>query len=870
MRTTAQGSCRDCAAAGWGGPGDNPFTAYGAICRGDPCRIAGFPQISVNLSNLTLYVRVTDLVFGGPAPAFSLERSYNQDDTSSGPFGTGWSFNLGAALTASADGSQALRRGSGRIDRFAPAVASASGSGGYFALTATTDTLVKNGDGTFTLSSTGSTTTQTFGSDGRLLSIQDSGVAGVSLDYDSSARLTAAHYRGRLLQFAYGDGGRVSSITDSAGRTVSYTYTGDGRLGQQTDADGQSVTYQYDGSGNLISIGYAGGATTIAYNSDPPFTSVAAITTADGAVRKYDVPLTPTQVRLTDGKGNATLYVSSAVGLLLSVTDAYSNVVSYSYDTSGRRTATTNGAGEISKFSYDGAGNLTGIADNGGNRWSADYASPGRPAHITDPNGNVWTFTYDSLGNLIGAANPLSGGFSATRSAAGQITSRTDGLGNKTSYQYGSDGLLATFIDALAGKWVYQYDGAARAATRTDPGGSMVSATYGASNRITALAAGNASTSFDYSGLQRDSLNRLVSYTDSFGNQITYQYDAAGELTVMSLPGNKNVTYQYDRSHRLTSVTDWMGNFAVYRYDAAGWPVSVTVSGGPIAVYQYDAARRLRALVSTGPDGLPVAGYRYTLDANGNRTATSSLEPSTAAFTVAANSTTFDSANHPVSRTGGQTYQYDARGNLTAIQGPNAVTLGYDAFGRLVNVNADSSTAYTYDSTGLRVVRTTNGTDRRFVYDLSGPKPHLAMETDSSNTPIAWYVYGLGLLWKVTAAGTPYFYHFDGDGNTVALSTTASGVVNRYRYDPAGLLVAFSEGEENMFRAHGDAGWADDGNGLIFDGHAYVLPQLRLTLPASADPSPPEPALLPKLPGAGACFIEGVSQCLFATGRRER
>jgi len=29
------------------------------------------------------------------------------------------------------------------------------------------------------------------------------------------------------------------------------------------------------------------------------------------------------------------------------------------------------------------------------------------------------------------------------------------------------------------------------------------------------------------------------------------------------------------------------------------------------------------------------------------------------------------------------------------------------------------------------------------------------METDSSNAPIAWYVYGLGLLWKVTADGTP-------------------------------------------------------------------------------------------------------------------
>ncbi|HEY2016824.1 MAG TPA: hypothetical protein VGH38_25140, partial [Bryobacteraceae bacterium] len=467
-------------------------------------------------------------------------------------------------------------------------------------------------------------------------------------------------------------------------------------------------------------------------------------------------------------------------------------------------------------------------------------------------------------------ANPAGGGSTVVRNASGQITSLTDALGKKTGYQYNSDGLLSVLTDALNGTWAYQYDGAARASSRTDPGGTVLQASYSAGNRLAGLTAGPVQLSFDSSGLVRDSLNRLVSYTDSFGNQVAYQYDAAGQLTGMTLPGGKTVTYQYDHAHRLSMVSDWLGNFALYRYDAASWPLSVSVSGGPVTIYQYDPGRRLRGIVSTGPDGSPVAGYRYTLDANGNRTAVSALEPDTARASIPAYSVASDAANHPVARSDGQTYQYDARGNLSAIQGSRNVTLTYDAFGRLESLNAESSTSYAYDSSGLRVVRTANGADRRFIYDLSGASPHVVMEADSSNAPIAWYVYGLGLLWKVTPAGTAYFYHFDGDGNVVAVSNPSSGVVNQYRYDPLGRLVSTNEGVENMFRARGEAGWIDDGNGLIFTNTAYQFPELRLTLPATADPSPPSPALLPPLSGAGACFLDGVSTCLFATGRRYR
>jgi hypothetical protein len=95
-------------------------------------------------------------------------------------------------------------------------------------------------------------------------------------------------------------------------------------------------------------------------------------------------------------------------------------------------------------------------------------------------------------------------------------------------------------------------------------------------------------------------------------------------------------------------------------------------------------------------------------------------------------------------------------------------------------------------------------------------------------------------------------------------------VVNQYRYDPLGRLVSANEAVDNIFRGRGEIGWMDDGDGLLFTGSRYQFPELRLTLPARADLSPPVPGLRPQLPGAGACFFEGVAACLAATGGRIR
>ena len=164
-----------------------------------------------------------------------------------------------------------------------------------------------------------------------------------------------------------------------------------------------------------------GGKFQIGYTGEAPYISVASVTTPDGAVRQYDIPRTPSEIRVTDGNGDATLFVSSALGLLQSVRDPAGNLTSYGYDVNGNRTSAVNPAGESATFSYDASGNLTGIVDAVNNRWTADYSS-GLLARVTDPKRNAWTFKYDNGGNLVGVTDPAGGDFE--RHADGERTDR--------------------------------------------------------------------------------------------------------------------------------------------------------------------------------------------------------------------------------------------------------------------------------------------------------------------------------------------------------------------------------------------------------------------------------------------------------------
>src|SRR5205814_1337169 len=100
--------------------------------------------------------------------------------------------------------------------------------------------------------------------------------------------------------------------------------------------------------------------------------------------------------------------------------------------------------------------------------------------------------------------------------------------------------------------------------------------------------------------------------------------------------------------------------------------------------------------------------------------------------------------------------------------------------------------------------RQANGASTFYTVD---PDSSLVLaESQSAGALISYYVYGLGLVSKVTAAGQVYYHHYDRTGSTNAVTDSAGAVVNRYSYGPYGELLSSSESIPNPFQSLGQGG----------------------------------------------------------------
>jgi RHS repeat-associated protein len=459
--------------------------------------------------------------------------------------------------------------------------------------------------------------------------------------YDTLGRLSTVTQGTRKTTLAYDADGRVATITDPLTLTTSFGYDADGHFTSTTLADGRIIGYAYDADGDLTSVVPPGkSGHTFSYTAVGERAAYTPPTVPGTGATTYTYDLDRDLTEITRPDGETIQFGYDSAGRLASLT-APTETIAYSYDpNTGNLSSASINNGETLAYGYNGplpissalTGTVAGTVSlsysnnfwitsesiNGANTINYTYDNDGLLTQAgpltltlsttdglitgTTLSGTTDTRKYDDFAELTGYtakygnSTLLSDTF--TRDADGRIISKTETVGAKKisySYSYDQSGRLTGVQENGSTISSYTYDTNSNRLTAITQSGS-ISATYDAQDRL--LAYGNASYTYTANG-------ELASQTVGSATT-TYQYDVLGNLTNVTLPSGKAITWVIDpRNRRVGKMVN--GSLTEgFVYDGDRIVAQVNTSSAIVSRFVYGTG-------STSPDCMVSGGVTYRI-----------------------------------------------------------------------------------------------------------------------------------------------------------------------------------------------------------------------------------------------------------------
>ncbi|MFJ9690754.1 LamG-like jellyroll fold domain-containing protein [Kitasatospora sp. NPDC101183] len=624
-------------------------------------------------------------------------------------------------------------------------------------------------------------------------------------------------------RFTWDDAGNRTALTTPGGSTSSATYNAAGQTVTSTDPVGRVSKAEYDGVGRAVrAIAPLGESVRTRFDA---LGNPAATDTLDpaGAVLRtttatYDLegrPLTSTSP--TTGAVTSTAYdvLGRPVKLTEPVATGQTITTTFGYDAAGHRTRLTDGRGNSTVYTFTTWGlpestvePATTAHPNAADRtWTTVYDAGGQAETLTEPGGVTRKRSYDPAGRLVRETGSGAEKETAARvllyDQAGRLV-QTGTAGNAQNYAYNDRGLLTKTGTTLApATQTWEYDGDGRITKRWDADTDLTVLGYKADGQLDWANNPKLKTKnwYGYDGDGRPSKQWYIqpdpadTSKDKVMSERRLTYDPLGRLAgdqLIAVGGAgtplAGTAYEYDLDNRMTRKT---------------------VTGGATDPakdnrYGYDQAGRLTSWTA---DGTATA---YTWDAAGNRTGNGT------------SSSTYDERNRLLAD-GTSTYRYTARGTLAGVTtGTKEDPLANDAFGRLIT---EGTTTYTYDA----LDRVTTRNAARFTYD--GGTNNL---TSDGTWTYARDTEGnlLGAANTTTSLRLRTDQHTD---VTTTLDTTGATVTGTTTYDPFGKPTATTGASTTLGYQSGwtdpttgdvnmAARWYRPGTGGFTSRDSYLLP----------------------------------------------
>jgi RHS repeat-associated protein len=556
---------------------------------------------------------------------------------------------------------------------------------------------------------------------GRVLSSKDPNGVVTDREYHPRGWLLAAKMRGSnsaseaddvITRYDYWATGLVKKITSPDGVDTRFEYDAAHRLTVIEDGAGNRVEYTLDNSGNRIAENIKGSGGVLKRTLSRVYNTLGQLATQ------------------ADAQANPTDFTYDAVGNAKTVTDALGHVTSNDYDPLNRLKRTLQDVGGIeaeTKFEYDANDNLTKVTDPKGLDTTYTYNGFGDQVQLSSPDTGITTFTYDSAGNRASqtdargitttyqydALNRLTQVGYPTSSlnvsytydvtqpvcqagetfSVGRLTLMVDGSGS-TQYCHDRFGQLVRKVQTTNGVALtlqYAYTKGGQLQAMTYPDGTVVDYLRNAQGQITEV------------GVAQPSQAREVLLTQA-------TYHPFGPIAGWVYGNGRVMQRNVDLDYRPTSIQGGPGGLDLtYGYDAVGNLTSLSSGSPPPLEYGYDALGRL----TESRDGPTQAMIdQYTYDKTGNRTSfTDSLGTKAYAY---------PSTSHRLSSVAGEARTYDAVGNTLSIGTERA--FDYSDAGRMSAVSNGGviEMQYVYSGRGEQVLRQMGSTNTYTLYDEAG------------------------------------------------------------------------------------------------------------------------------------------------------
>jgi RHS repeat-associated protein len=615
--------------------------------------------------------------------------------------------------------------------------------------------------------------------------------------YDSLDNITEyTDAAGHIWRWVYNQQCKLLESITPMGKTETFTYYPDGLVKTHAFGASQTYTYAYDAFGNITSVTYpTGGVGLYEYDAtglrctgynDPLGNHTAFEFDALDRITKSTNPDGSTLTTMCDccaptgtidENGNVTMIERTPLLQITKATDAEGNTWNYSLDSAGR---------VIEKIRPDNT------------KYHYTYNSSGRMSKESDPFNAIALMGYDMNGLLNGITDQSDNASSFQRSKNGNITSVT--IANKTvTYDHDSLNLVNLMTNARGQNVSYSYTSDGFIQTRTFDG-IVDQYAYDQVSRLSLASNTESDLAIVYNG--RNAISQLT-YDGS--RQFYFDYNLKNELIKTKYSDNIESLLRRDSRGRISSEvigTDSVG----FAYDAASNLMNIRRSNGINTLMRRNKIYNKTALrLYNQTDTL--MKWDYTRNAMGyiTREARSGVLCSDTAFMPADTGGVYQVGNQ-LSQWQNLTFNYDDDGNLITVN-PGVFRATYDNLNRLTEWTQDGGTVkakYFYNAKGYVAKKQVQTGASTIIYKFYYDANNRVMEIIQEGSTAGWKFYYSDVSLIAYTTGTEiYFYHFDHQGNTVALSDRSGNIVQTYAYDAWGKILKVTGSHDQPFKYSG-------------------------------------------------------------------